>query len=109
MKSKSKFALILAGSLLLPLGMAYADDDASNGHPLNYLKDSAITTAVKSKLAAEHLKSVKNIKVDTDDKGIVWLSGSASSESQVHRAESLARETDGVREVKNHIVIRPDD
>lgn len=105
MNRHSIFALAFAAASLLPLSAAYADDvDAS--HPGNFVKDSAITVAVKTKLAAEHLKSLKNIKVDTDDKGIVWLSGYASTDYDVKKAESIARDTSGVRAVKNDIVVR---
>jgi hyperosmotically inducible protein len=109
MKSKFNLACILAFSLLVPISATYADDDVDQSHPVNFIKDSAITAAIKSKLAAEHLKSLKNIKVDTDDKGIVWLGGSAATQEQVDRAAQLARQTDGVKAVKNHIVVRADD
>jgi hyperosmotically inducible protein len=108
MKSKFSVACLLVGSLLVPMSAAYADDDIDQSHPVNFIKDSAITTAIKSKLAAEHLKSLKNIKVDTDDHGVVWLSGSASTQMQVDRAGELARQTDGVKAVKNHIIVRAD-
>jgi hyperosmotically inducible protein len=105
MKYKIGIACIVLGCFLAPI--AYADD-VDAGHPVNLVKDSAITTLIKTKLAAEHLASLKNIKVDTDDKGIVWLSGSVSTQFQADKAETVAKGTDGVRAVKNHIVVRSD-
>jgi hyperosmotically inducible periplasmic protein len=107
MKHKMGIACVVLGCFLAPMTTAYADD-VDAGHPMNYVKDSAITSLIKTKLATEHLTSLKNIKVDTDDKGVVWLSGSASTQFQVDKAESVARGTDGVRAVKNHIVVRTD-
>jgi hyperosmotically inducible protein len=107
MKRNSIYSLIFVAGTLLPASAAFADDvDAA--HPGTFIKDSAITAAVKTKLAAEHMKSLKNIRVDTDDKGIVWLSGYASTDYDVHKAETIARQTDGVRAVKNDIVVKPE-
>jgi osmotically-inducible protein OsmY len=39
---------------------------------------------------------------------VVWLGGTANTQLQVDKAESVARNTDGVRAVKNHIVVRSD-
>lgn len=108
MKIKLTAACILAGSLLAPM-MAHADSDADRSHPMNFVKDSAITTKIKTKLAAEHLKSLKNIRVDTDENGVVWLSGSASTREQMEKAGRVARGTEGVKVVKNNILIKADD
>lgn len=107
MKRNALYSFILVAGTLLPAAGALADDvDAS--HPGTFIKDSAITAAVKTKLAAEHLKSLKDIRVDTDDKGIVWLTGSAPTDYDVKKAETIARQTDGVRAVKNQITVKPD-
>lgn len=52
----------------------YAADTDSTG---TYVKDSAITTKVKAKLAAKHMSTLTHIKVDTVANGAVWLSGKA--------------------------------
>jgi osmotically-inducible protein OsmY len=107
MKRNALYSLILAAGVLLPVAGAFADDvDAS--HPGTFIKDSAITASIKTKLAGEHLKSLKDIRVDTDDKGIVWLSGHAMTDFDAKKAKSIARQTDGVRAVKNDIVVRAD-
>ena len=107
MKRTALYSFIFVAGTLMPAAAALADDvDAS--HPGTFVKDSAITASIKTKLAAEHLKSLKDIRVDTDDKGIVWLSGRAATDYDAKKAETIARQTDGVRAVKNDIAVRAD-
>ena len=93
---------ILMSSLL---GPAIALADADSPHPGTYVKDSAITTDIKTKLAAHHVSSLTRIKVDTDANGVVWLSGTAPTQDAADQAVALARNTDGVKSVESHIVI----
>ena len=48
-----------------------------------------------------------NIRVDTDAKGIVTLTGNAKSKAEVDKAVKIARDTKGVASVKNEIRIQP--
>ena len=97
-------AAMLAGTAV------YADDlDADRSQPKAFVKDSVITSKVKSKLAADHLGSLAHIRVDTDADGVVYLSGTAHSKDQVERAVEIARDTDGVRGVHNSIVLKRDE
>jgi hyperosmotically inducible protein len=105
MKLKFGLVCLLTGSLLCSVVAAYADD-VDQAHPVTFVKDSAITSLIKTKLAAEHLSSLRHITVDTDDLGVVWLGGTANTQLQVDRAEDIARKTDGVRSVKNHITVK---
>ena len=68
-----------------------------------------ITTKIKTKLAAEHINSLGNIKVDTDANGVVYLSGSAHSQAAIDQAVSIARDTEGVKSVKNELTVKADD
>jgi hyperosmotically inducible periplasmic protein len=70
-------------------------------------KDSAITAAIKTKLAGEHLSSLSNLRVEADMNGVVWLTGTAKSRKEADRAVEIARGTDGVVRVKNDIVVEP--
>jgi osmotically-inducible protein OsmY len=70
-------------------------------------KDSPVTAAVKTKLAAEHVGNIANIKVDAQD-GIVWLSGSTQTQETADHAVETARCADGVLEVKSTIVVMRD-
>ena len=107
MKLVTTFAVI--GALLAPVVSYAADSDTDRAHPMAFVKDSAITTKVKAKLAADHLTSIGRIKVDTDKDGVVWLSGSARTPEAVEKAVSIARETEGVKSVKSNIVVKMDD
>jgi len=94
---------------VLSAGLVVAQDaDVDRSQPKTFVKDSAITTKIKSQLAAEHITSLGRIHVDTDADGVVWLSGSAGSQEAADRAVSIARDTDGVRGVKSHIKVHPD-
>ena len=109
MKIKLAIACIMAGGLLAPMISSAEDADADRAHPEAFVKDSVITTKVKSKLAAEHLNSLGNIKVDTDANGVVYLSGSAHSQADVDQAISIARGTEGVKSVKSDLTVKKDD
>jgi hyperosmotically inducible periplasmic protein len=85
------------------------DSDTDRSHPGNFVKDSAITTKIKSKLAAEHITSLGRIHVDTDKDGVVWLSGTARSQAAIDKAVSIARDTEHVVSVHNDIQIKADD
>jgi hyperosmotically inducible protein len=108
MNTKLAATCLLVGSMLAPM-LVHAEGDIDKSHPVVFLADSGITAKIKTKLAAEHLKSLAHIKVDTDDKGVVWLGGSASTQHQVDRAGEIAHDTEGVRFVKNNIVVREED
>jgi osmotically-inducible protein OsmY len=62
--------------------------------------DASVTARVKAKIAASSQLNPFNIQVNTVD-GVVSLTGRVHSESEKAEAERLARETDGVRRVRN--------
>jgi hyperosmotically inducible protein len=101
-------AFLASGSLLGSVAVAQ-DSDTDRAHAKSFVKDSVITSKIKSKLAAEHLTSLGRIHVDTDKDGVVWLSGSARTQSAIDKAVEIARGTEGVREVKNELVVKKDD
>ena len=107
--------LTLATAVLVTAGMlggaaVYAQDaDVDRSHPKAFVKDSVITTTIKSKLAADHITSLGRIRVDTDTDGVVYLSGSAHSKEAIEHAVEIARDTEGVRGVHNALVVKPDD
>jgi hyperosmotically inducible protein len=109
MTSKLAFAGLLAGALLLPaISYAADDQDADRAHPKAFVKDSAITTKIKAKLAADKVSSLAKIHVDTDANGVVWLSGTANSQEQLDKAISIARATENVRDVKSSVKVKAD-
>jgi hyperosmotically inducible protein len=112
MNMKAAFATtcVLFGTLLGPAVVVVAQDsDTDRSHPAAFVKDSAITTKIKSKLAAEHITSLGRIHVDTDKNGVVWLTGSARTQEAADKAQSIARETEGVKAVHSKIKIKKDD
>lgn len=68
--------------------------------------DPGITTAVKSKLAADDTVKASQIDVDTKD-GVVTLSGTVETQMAKDRAVQLARETDGVTSVDDRLTVNP--
>jgi osmotically-inducible protein OsmY len=68
--------------------------------------DPGITTAVKSKLAADDTVKATDINVDTKN-GVVTLKGEVASAAAKTRALELAKATDGVRDVVDAIAVTP--
>lgn len=70
-----------------------------------FLDSSVITAKVKAKLVDDPVTSALNIKVATF-KGVVQLSGFVDTENIKIRAMQIAMKTDGVKEVKNDIIVK---
>jgi hyperosmotically inducible protein len=66
--------------------------------------DTGITTAVKSKMAADDNVKAYQIDVDTNDR-IVTLTGTVETSTAKEQAIALARQTDGVRDVVDRITV----
>ncbi|MDQ2962049.1 MAG: BON domain-containing protein [Pseudomonadota bacterium] len=108
MKYKLATTCFVIGSVLAPVA-AYAEEgDKDRSKAATFVKDSVITTKIKTKLAAEHLGSAKHIKVDTDKNGVVWMSGTANSREEMDKAVEIARNTEGVKSVKSTLKVRKD-
>ncbi|HVZ45708.1 MAG TPA: BON domain-containing protein [Ramlibacter sp.] len=108
MKIKIASACFVIGALLAPLALHAAESNGGDGdraHPKAFVKDSFITTKIKARLAEERPGSLARVKVDTRGRGTVTLSGSVRSRDEAERAVSIARATDGVRTVSNHLRI----
>ena len=96
------FALGSAFALSAIAADTISADTAAVG---TYIKDSAITTKVKTKLAAKHMSTLTKIQVDTDKNGAVWLSGTAPTKDAKDLAGMITKDTDGVTAVHNNIVV----
>jgi hyperosmotically inducible protein len=112
MNARALAAVIAASAIIGPTAVL-ADQqgaDAQNGDQATtaFVRDSVITTKVKARLAAEHLTSIARIHVDTDANGIVYLSGTASTQGAIDVAIRLARDTEHVRDVRSDITVRED-
>ena len=68
------------------------------------ITDAAITSAVKAKFLAD--TTVKGLRIDVDtNNGMVTLNGNVTSRAEADRAMTLARSTDGVKNVHSNLKI----
>jgi hyperosmotically inducible periplasmic protein len=104
---KTLILSVFLSAAVLGAAAATADQpvDSDTSHAGAYVKDSVITTKVKAKLAAKHMSTLTDVKVDTDNQGVVWLSGKAPTKDASDLAEMLAKTTDGVVSVHNKIAV----
>ena len=94
---------VLAGATLAGTGCAVIRGQETVGQ---YVDDATITTAIKAKFVEDKTVDAAAIRVETLN-GTVQLSGFAKSNAEKAQAEYLARNTKGVRSVRNDIVVRP--
>jgi hyperosmotically inducible protein len=80
-----------------------AAGEAYNG-TARAIKDTAITAKVQTALHDDKVTKGTDIHVDTVA-GVVTLSGTAPSAAAAHRAMMLAKQTNGVHNVKDAITI----
>src|SRR3954465_1957786 len=94
---------LLAGATILGSGCSIMRGQETVG---SYVDDASITTAVKAKFVEDKTVDAGAIKVETLN-GTVALSGFAKSPAEKAAAERIARNTKGVREVRNNLTVRP--
>ncbi len=94
---------VLAGATIVTTGCAVVRDQETAGA---YIDDATITAQIKAKFVEDKTVDAGAIKVETLN-GAVSLSGFAKSSAEKAQAERLARDTKGVREVLNHLTVRP--
>ncbi len=70
------------------------------------LSDGALTTKIKAKMGLDDTVKALDLNVDTID-GVVTVTGKVRSTAERDRALALARETNGVRQVIDRIVLQP--
>ena len=92
-----------AGAIVTLEGCAVMRGQESAGA---YVDDASITSSVKAKMVENKDVDAGAIKVETLN-GTVMLSGFAKNETERAAAERTARDTKGVKSVKNAITIKP--
>ncbi len=97
MKNRNLLAAVILGTALVT-GCSHLGDKSAGAT----IDDAAIVTKVKAKFVADSTVKAMDIKVNAYE-GVVQLSGFANSPAEAQRAETLARETSGVKSVKNDI------
>jgi osmotically-inducible protein OsmY len=95
-------AAVSAAALFGAGGCAVVQDQQSVGA---YAGDAAVTAKVKSKFAQSEIVGAHAIHVETLN-GEVQLAGFAKSEAEREQAGRLAAETQGVKSVRNEIIVR---
>jgi hyperosmotically inducible protein len=111
MKAQLAAGFVVLGLALAPAGFAADKAPEKKDTPTRTEKakeaigDAAITAKVKAEFAKDKGVSALNIKVDTDNKGVVTLSGNAKSKDEASKAESIAKSVNGVTSVKNNIQV----
>jgi len=111
MKSQLVAGFVVLGLSLAPASFAAdkavekKDTPTKTEKVKEAISDSVITTKIKAEYAKDKAVSAMNIKVDTDDKGVVTLSGHAKSKEEAAKAESIAKGVSGVKSVKNDIQV----
>ena len=71
-----------------------------------YIDDATITTQIKSRMIENKSVDAASIKVETLN-GTVMLSGFAKNATEKATAETIARDVNGVKSVRNEITVRP--
>lgn len=69
------------------------------------IRDASLTAEIQSKLTGDRHSNFARVGV-TADRGVVDLNGAVPSVRQKQRAEALAREVEGVTEVRNHLSVQ---
>lgn len=89
------------------VGIALPACSAIDGRqtPGQYVDDAGIATKVRTAIVADQQLKLRQIDVNVMDK-VVQLSGFVDSAQEKTRAADVARGIDGVRSVKNDIVVR---
>ncbi|MES2091980.1 MAG: BON domain-containing protein [Pseudomonadota bacterium] len=96
-------ATMTAVALLTTAGCAVTRGQETVG---SYVDDAAITTSVKARFVDNKDVDASSIKVETLN-GVVLLSGFAKNAVEKNTAENIAIKVNGVKSVRNEIVVRP--
>lgn len=96
-------AVITGAAVLSTAGCAVMRDQQTVGA---YVDDATITTQVKARMLDNPSVAGTSIGVETLN-GTVMLTGFAKSATEKSVAGTIARDVNGVKQVKNEIAIRP--
>jgi osmotically-inducible protein OsmY len=97
--------LIAAAVMGLAFALAGCAGSPTTKSTGNVIDDSVIATKVKTKMIEDPVVKALDIQVETF-KGTVQLSGFAASQDQIDRAVVIARNTAGVKSVRNDIRLK---
>jgi osmotically-inducible protein OsmY len=109
---KTRIYTTVAALAVLTLGATGCDRGATTAQPIPGTtpaaapSDDQIATYVQAKYQADAAVTASNIDVAAQN-GVVTLRGAVTSDAERAKAESLARQTSGVRSVENHLTVEP--
>jgi hyperosmotically inducible protein len=95
-------AAMIAVTTVWTAGCAVSSGQSSVGE---YVDDATVTAQVKAKMAQDTAVAATRIQVETL-KGVVQLSGFATSEAERTSADQIAAGVRGVKQVQNAIEVR---
>lgn len=91
--------------VLLMVAMAGCASGPQKRGAGEYIDDASISTRVKAALAAEPATNALQVNVETY-KGVVQLSGFVDSQESINRAVAVTKAVNGVKSVKNSLMLR---
>lgn len=106
MNTKLATTTLVIAALIAPVAVYAADNNSATESAKENVRDAVITAKIKAEYAKDKDVSMMKIRVDTDDNGLVTLSGNAKSRAEADKAVRIARDTKGVSSVKNEIKVQ---
>ena len=102
---KRKFPLVKVLAILTVLSLIACAGSETSRSTGTYIDDKTISTKVEAKLAQDSITQAIQVEVETYN-GVVQLSGFVDNAEIITRAEEIARNVDGVKDVKNNLNLR---
>jgi hyperosmotically inducible protein len=100
-KKRALFSWALIAMIVLPLTFAACGKTVGET-----IDDATITARVKTALLND--SQVGGLKIDVDTtKGVVTMSGIVKSQAEAERAVQLAKQVNGVKDVKSTLQVGP--
>ena len=85
---------------------AMTSASSAMGRAGDAIADSAVTAKVKTALLADD--NVKGLQIDVDtSNGVVTLNGTADTQANMSKAQTIAQGIDGVKSVENRLTVKP--
>jgi osmotically-inducible protein OsmY len=101
---KHRYAMAAVVILMLTAFVAHAED-ATKRSAGEYMDDKVVSGKVKAALLQDPEVKVLQVHVETFN-GVVQLSGFVDKPEQILRAAEIAKGVEGVKSVKNDLILR---
>jgi hyperosmotically inducible periplasmic protein len=102
MRTKTLVALM---ATTVMVGLAACSPTRTQRAPGEHVDDAVLLTSVKSALASNPTTEAREINVDVN-RGVVSLNGFVDTEKEKREAGQVARNVDGVQDVKNNLAVQ---